>query len=164
MKSFSKTLVLIASTALSVVVSSHTTAEEHEDKEHKRAAYAVDVRQSLFTLMGSNMGPLGAMARGKIPVDAAVAEKNATRIAQLAEMITDSFQRDTRAHDLETAALDGIWDNFARFEEKAAATTEAASALASTATAGNEGSIKKAIAALGKTCGSCHDDFKEEQD
>ncbi|WP_370661065.1 cytochrome c [Psychrosphaera algicola] len=41
----------------------------------KQANKAVEWRQAMFQLIASNMGSLGAMAKGKIPVDAATVEK-----------------------------------------------------------------------------------------
>lgn len=160
MNIFSKAFLFSTATSSALVFA--LAAPAHADE--KRAAYSIDVRQSVFTLMGSNMGPLGAMARGKMPFDAAIAEKNATRISQLSEMITDSFKFNTAEYDLETAALDPIWDNFDDFAEKSATTTKAANALAMAAATGEEGATRKAIGALGKTCGSCHDDYKAEDD
>ena len=40
-------------------------------KSEKEARAATKFRQSLFQLVRSNMGPLGAMARGHAPLDAA---------------------------------------------------------------------------------------------
>lgn len=147
-----------------LVFSLPATADDSAElsPQEKRAAYAIKTRQAVFTLMGSNMGPLGGMARGNLPFDAAQAGKNATRIAQLADMITDSFKLDTRTHSFNTEALDVIWDEFDRFEEMAMASKTAANDLVAAAASGNEGATKKAIGALGKTCGSCHDAYRVE--
>lgn len=97
-------------------------------------------------------------------MDLAIAEKNATRVAQLAEMIPDAFVTDTRGFDLETEALDVIWENQEAFAEKAAATATAARAIASAAASGDEDATKKALGGIGRTCGGCHDDFRVEDD
>jgi len=165
MNSFSKAFIFATAASAVLTFTSSVSADSHASADNKRAAYSVDVRQSVFTLLGNNMGPLGAMARGKMPFDAALAEKSAIRISQLSEMITDSFAFNTTEYDLlETDALDVIWDKLDSFEEKAAALTEAANVLASTAASGDESATKKAIGGVGKTCGSCHDDFKVDDD
>ena len=147
--------LLLALPATSLIADGH-------GKNIKRAIYSVDVRQSVLTVMGSNMGPMGAMARGKIPLNVALVEKNATRIMHLSEMLPDAFRFDTTGYDVTTDALDPIWDDFAKFEEKAKATNEAARVLAKVAASGDESAVTKAIGRLGKSCGSCHDDYKAE--
>lgn len=130
--------------------------------EAEQAAYAVETRQSALHLMGFYMGPMGAMARGNIPVDLDVIGNNAGRIASLAPMLSEVFAKDTRAYDVKTDALDGIWDNWDDFTSKADAAVEQAATLAAMANAGTEEGIREAIGALGKTCGSCHDDYKQD--
>ena len=158
------TVAFCTPVALALATSGLVHSADAQTPAEKRAAYAVDVRQAVFTLMGNNMGPLGAMARGDMPVDTELTEKNATRIAQLTAMIADAFKLNTSEHNLlETEALDVIWDNFAEFEESAATANKAAIRLAA-AVSGGAGATKKAIVELGKTCSSCHDDFRVEDD
>lgn len=168
MNVFSKTVAILSAVFSMLFFTYSATA--HESKDHlpeaeKKASYAVDVRHAVFTLMGNNAGPLFGMLRGKIPFDAALAEKSATRMSQLTAMITDSFKMDTSAFDsIETEAKDIIWEEFDTFSEKAEAATNAANTLAAAAATGDEGATKKAIGALGKTCGSCHDDYRIDKD
>ncbi|MEM6707557.1 MAG: cytochrome c [Pseudomonadota bacterium] len=144
---------------LSVISGSLATAAP---SEADRAAYMVGTRQSAFHLMGFYMGPMGAMARGKAPMNAEMVANNAARIAALAPMVSEAFRLDTRAYDVETAALDSIWDNVEDFTAKAGATAEKATALATLAASGETDGLRPAIGALGKTCGSCHDDYKQD--
>ncbi len=131
-------------------------------KSEKHAKHALKMRQAVFRLLGSNMGPLGAMAKGKIPVNAQVVEKNALRINQLSQMIADYLATDTSKFELETEALDNIWTESEKFSNKIIALTAASEKLHKVAQSGDEKAITAAIRGVGKTCGGCHDDFKAE--
>ena len=131
-------------------------------KSMKHAQKATDLRQSIFSLLGSNMGPLGGMARGKIPFDAEKVGKHALRINQLSKMIEDYTRTNTSAHKVETEALDKIWSQPDDFTKRIKDLTAASANLQKAALSGNEVLVKKAIGGVGKTCGGCHDDFKVE--
>jgi cytochrome c556 len=72
MKVLSKKLVKLT-VAASLVITTSTSAQLAKSEKH--ANYTTELRQSIFKLLGSNMGPLGAMAKGKIPIDVNVVEK-----------------------------------------------------------------------------------------
>lgn len=131
-------------------------------KSQKHADNALKMRKAVFSLLGSNMGPMGAMAKGKIPLNANIVEKNAKRINQLSLMMSDYLKTDTSKFKLETEALDNIWTENDKFASKIEALTKASKELHKIASSGDEKAIKKAIAGVGKTCGGCHDDFKAD--
>ena len=139
-----------------------TAAFAQEASSLKHAKYATELRQSVFSLLGSNMGPLGAMAKGKAPFDAAKAEKHAVRINQLSLMIADYSRTDTTKFDVETEALAKIWQEADKYSDSIDKLTKASSALIVAAQSKDEKAIKKAIGGVGKTCGGCHDDFKKD--
>lgn len=151
-------LALTFTTAL--VVANSSIAKPASSEKH--AIYATELRQSVFKLLGSNMGPLGAMAKGKIPLDASVVEKNATRINQLSLMIADYSRTDTSKFNVKTEALAKIWQDPEHFAKDADKLTQASSALIAAAKTKDEAAIKKAIGGVGKTCGGCHDHFKKD--
>lgn len=130
----------------------------------ERAAYAVDSRQSVLHLMGFYIGPLAGMARGQLPIDLTVIANNAGRIAELAPMIPETFALDTREFEVDTEALPVIWDKQDAFNAKAGTLEEKARALAALAAAGSEDGIRGAIGAMGQSCGSCHDDFRVDDE
>ncbi len=139
-----------------------TTVMAQPAKSQKHANKATEWRQGVFQLLASNMGPLGAMAKGKIPVDKAVVEKNAMRINQLSLMITDYLATDTRKFKVKTEALDKVWTDPALLNKKANALTLASANLQKVVISGDDKAIKQAIGGIGKTCGGCHDDFKKD--
>lgn len=136
-----------------------TASAELEQEQAERAA---ETRQSVLHLMGWNMAPLGAMARGRMDFDTAQVETNAGRLLALASMMSDAFAPDTRGNALTTEALDVIWEQPEAFAAKIQDTIDAAGRLQTVAATGDEGAMREAIAGLGSTCGSCHDDFRAD--
>jgi cytochrome c556 len=154
-------LLLSGTIAISIALAS-TNVMAQQAKSLKQAERATHLRQSVFTLLGSNMGPLGAMAKGKIAFDAKRAEKHALRINQLSLMIADYALTDTSAHKVKTDALSKIWQQPADFAKRINALTLASANLQKAAASRDEKATKKAISGVGKTCGGCHDDFKAD--
>ena len=131
-------------------------------KSEKQAKGATELRQSTFTLIRANMGTLGGMAKGKIPFDAKIVERNATRIHQLSFMIADYTKTDTSGFKVKSDALPKVWTERAAFEKRIDDLTVASEKLVKMSTSGDEAAIKTAIGGVGKTCGGCHDDFKKD--
>lgn len=129
----------------------------------QQAAAATDTRQALFKILVANLGPIIGMAQGA-PFDAEVAERNGRRIAMLATMIPELLAQDTRAFDVETEALDLIWDNQDDIAIKAQALMENANAFADAAATGDMGATLGAVRALGGSCGNCHDTYRVDND
>ena len=109
------TKVIAFGAALGLALTSTATFADSHGGDSDKAARAVEMRQSALHLLGFYMGPLGAMARGKAPIDMAVIENNATRIASLAPMLKETFMTDTRGAKVETEALDVIWEQWDKF-------------------------------------------------
>ena len=139
-------------------------AEDSADVVVERAQRAVATRQGALKLLGFYMGPLGAMARGRIPMDAQIVGRNADRIAALAPMLGDTFRLDTSDSGVESEALPVIWTKPNEFAAKGEALLEKASELGRLARAGEEGALKGGIAALGQACGSCHKAFRVDDE
>ncbi|MCC6201449.1 MAG: cytochrome c [Gammaproteobacteria bacterium] len=137
-------------------------AQQPPPTPEQRAQTAVETRQAIFKLMNHNMAPIGGMARGTTPFDAAIAERNATRIAQLADMIAETFVPDTRAFKVETRALPKIWDNADDFKAKAQDLIRHATALAAAARSGDQAATIAALRPLGAACSTCHDSNRAE--
>ncbi|MFK8030001.1 MAG: cytochrome c [Gammaproteobacteria bacterium] len=139
-------------------------AESGGAKIERKYTQAVKERQSVFTLILKNFGPLGGMARGRAPFNAEVVQKNSVHLQHLGAMIGDTFTTDTRGTGVKTDALDAVWDDQEAFAKKIAAFQSAVDALADVASTGDESKIKPSIGRVGKACGSCHDDFKVDDD
>lgn len=153
-------LLTIITVVTSLVLT--TSAVAQEAKSLKQAERSAETRQAVFGLLGSNMGPLGAMAKGKIPFDAKAVEKYALRINQLSLMIEDYMRTDTSAFKVHGDALKDIWEKPESFEKRTNALVTASANLLKVAKLGEESAIKKAIGGVGKSCGGCHNEFREE--
>ena len=130
----------------------------------EQAAAAVDQRKSLFKTIRYNLGPIAGMAQGA-PFDAEVAERNARRIAVMATMIPEMLAVDTSNFDnIETTALDSIWDNQDDIAAKSQALIDNANAFADTAATGEMGATLGAFRAFGGSCGNCHDTYRVDND
>ncbi len=155
-----KKSLLAITVATSLVATTAVVAQPASSEKH--AVYATELRQSIFKLLGSNMGPLGAMAKGKVPLDAKVVEKHATRINQLSLMIADYSRTDTSKFDVKTEALAKIWQDPKHYSKDIDKLSLASATLITAAKSNDESAIKKAIGGVGKTCGGCHDHFKKD--
>lgn len=120
----------------------------------------VKQRQAAMTLIGKYWGPLGGMGAGRVPFDAAVVARNAGYLETLTKLPWDGFNPSTSGE--KSAALPAVYAEAAKFKEGADALQTAVSKLAATAKGGNEADIKAAIGAVGKTCGGCHDNFRQK--
>jgi cytochrome c556 len=159
-KSRSVTLGLATLCVLAAV--STTFAQDAPASPEEQAQQAVDLRQSLFRLIGYSFGPVGAMLKNKMPFDAAVVQKSSARLEQLTPMISELFQTDTRKFQLKTKAREGIWTNKSEFTTKNDDLVKAVQNLTAAAKTGDKKTFTQAAAAVGKACGACHDNFREK--
>ena len=121
----------------------------------------VKQRQSAMTLIGKYFGPLGGMAQGRVPFDAKLVQRNADYLAALSQMPWDGFDPATK--DTKSAALPAVYNDSGKFKEAANRFTSEVQKLQQVAKGGDEGAIKAQIGAVGKSCGGCHDNFREKR-
>lgn len=159
-----KVLVLISALAMLVSGVLFTASAQDGPTPQQMAEAAADTRQSVFKLLIFNLRPIAGMAQGA-PFNAEVAEQNARNIAALAPMIPGLFAAmDTREFDVETEALDVIWENPTEFAARAQALLEGANNFAEVASGGDMAATLGAFRGLGGSCGNCHDDFRVDND
>ena len=120
----------------------------------------VKQRQAAMTLIGKYFGPMAAMAQGKAPFNASVVQRNAGFVDNLSRMPWDGFDASTRS--LDTRALPAVFNDTAKFKEAANRMENEAAKLVAVSKSGDEGAVKAQIGALGKSCGACHDDFRQK--
>jgi cytochrome c556 len=153
-------MMVLLGTALAL-----TTAAEEAPSPEERAEDATATRQAVFKLLAFNIGPIVGMARGMVEFDAAIAERNARRIAALAPMIPELIgAMDTREFDVETEALPVAWEQPDELAEKARELVAAANTFADTAAGGDQAATLGGLRALGGACGNCHDTFRVDDD
>lgn len=127
---------------------------------YDEALKAQSLRQSVFELLSYNVETLALMSRGVIDFDGKVAVRNAERIAQLAPMITETFEADTRNSGLNSRAKDIIWDNWDTFVERRLDLERAAQGMVEAASDGDRTAMARAMRPIGQACGACHDMFR----
>lgn len=124
---------------------------------------AVRYREALMAVIGGNVGPLAAMGLGRMPYNAALARKDSTRLAFLATMIPDAFERDTSHAKVRTLALPKIWQDKTLFLSHAKKMADAADQLEAAVKGGaDEATIKTAVDHVGSACEDCHKAFRRK--
>lgn len=120
----------------------------------------VKQRQAAMTLQGKYFGPLAAMAQGKAPFDATLVARNAGYLEALSHMPWDGFDANTK--DVKSATLPAAYSDAAKFKLAAENLQAAAGKLVAASKGKDEVATKAAIGGVGKTCGGCHDDFRQK--
>jgi cytochrome c556 len=123
----------------------------------------VKQRQAAMTLISKYFGPLGAMAQGKAPFNVQVVQRNADYLATLSHMPWDGFDPSTANANVKTRAKPELFKEMSKVKELAERLESETKKLQSVAKGGDESAIKTQIGAVGKVCGSCHDQYREKQ-
>jgi cytochrome c556 len=121
----------------------------------------VKQRQAAMTLQAKYLGPMGAMAQGKAPYNADVVRRNAAYLETLSKMAWDGFDPSTKGE--KSAALPAVWEKSADFKQAAERFENEAAKLAQVSKSGDESAVKAQIGAVGKSCGGCHEHFREKR-
>lgn len=151
--------VFLRVAAACAFVAATSVAVASDDDENPAIAY----RESMMTLIGHNFGPMQMTLEGKIPWDDARMAGYAKELAALAGLNQmRGFPEGSDKGD--THAKPEIWKNMDDFKKKMEEFQLAAAKLGEVAAGGDRKAISAEIEATGKTCGACHDDFKEKDD
>ena len=114
-----------------------------------------------MTLQGKYWGPLSGMAQGKVPYDANIVARNAGYLDALSKMPWDGFNANTK--DVKSQALPAVFSDTAKFKEAQDHLQSEVTKLVSVSKGGDEAAVKAQLTAVGKTCGGCHENFREKQ-
>ena len=127
---------------------------------------AIKARQGMFQLYSFNVGILNAMAKERIPYDAAVATEAANNLDAAANLGQSQFWpagSDSQTEgNIATRALPEIWETYPAITEKASALSDAVAALVPVAGNGLD-ELQDAIGDVGASCKGCHDEFRAER-
>ena len=121
----------------------------------------VKQRQAAMTLQGKYFGPMAGMMQGRVPYDAKIVQRNAGFLDNLSRMPWDGFDAATK--DVKSAALPAIYTDSAKFAEAADRLQNEASKLYAVSRSGDEAAVKAQMGAVGKSCGGCHESFRQKQ-
>lgn len=122
----------------------------------------VKQRQAAMTLQGKYFYPIRAMAQGKVPYDASVVTRNVGYVDALSRMPWDGFVPSTR--DVKSGALPAVFTDTAKYKDGQDRYQAEFTKLSDLVRkGGDEAAIRQQIMAVDKSCGGCHDNFRERQ-
>ena len=107
-----KTLAVLTLATATLTLSAPVAAQ------FAKAEDAIKYRQSALFVMGQHFGRLGAMANGKAPFDARLAQENADVVAAMARLPWAGFGPGTDK-GAPTKSKPTIWSEQAKFKEHA---------------------------------------------
>lgn len=122
----------------------------------------IKFRQSVYTVIGWHVRPLGAMVKGQMPYDQAEFLRNAEIVAKMSTVAPHAFPAgsDTGA---KTRAKPEIWSDAAGFKKVMDNFQAEAAKLAEVAkTATSVDQVRGQFGALGKACAACHDNYRSK--
>ena len=145
-------IIVVAGLAISPLAISH-----YNDKEGPQS-----YRQSWFALVAANFGPMVSMVKGEIPWQEMQMAGYADQLAALTTLdvmrgFADGSDKGT------TRAKPEIWQNKPDFQNKMDDLKTAVNALKTVADQGTDRkAIAAQVAATGKACKACHDEYKSK--
>ncbi len=144
---------LISAALVGLVIS--TTAAAQAKPE-----VVVKQRQAAMVLQGKYFGPMAAMAQDKAPFKADVVAYNASLLDALSRMPWDGFDASTK--DVKSATLPAAFADTAKFKAAQDQFLSAVDKLVAASKGSDAAATKAAIGAVGKTCGGCHENFRQK--
>ena len=150
-----KTLACIAAAATLLALAAPASAQFAKPED------AIKYRQSAMFVMGTHFGRIGAMANGKTPYDAKVAETSAAIVADMSKLPWAGFVAGTETGG-NTKAKPEIWTEQAKFKENNEKLMAQTPKLAVAAKTGDLAALKTAFSATAEACKACHDDFRNK--
>lgn len=148
-----KTKLIVVSAAMSLGFVLDAAAQAKPD-------VLVKQRQAAMTLIAKYFGPLGGMAQGRVPYNQQVVQRNAAFLDTLKDMPWDGFHESTKGE--KSAALPAVWEKPGEVKQAIDRFSGEVAKLAQVSKAGDEAAVKAQIGAVGKTCGGCHDGFRQK--
>lgn len=149
-----KRVVAMVGMSLGLVLTASAQAQVKPD-------VLVKQRQAAMTLIGKYFGPMAGMAQGKVPWNAGVITRNAGYLEVLGQLPWDGFTDATK--DEKSRTLPAAYTDGAKFKQAQQDMGAAVAQLVTASKGSDEGAIKTAIGNVGKTCGACHDNFRQKQ-
>lgn len=150
-----KTLASFVLAAAAVAASAPASAQFAKPED------AIKYRQSALFVMAQHFGRVGAMANGRVPYDAKVAQENADIVADMAKLPWAAFGPGTDKA-AKTGAKPEIWTEQAKFKEHSDKLIAETGKLAAAAKMGNVDALKAAFGPTAASCKACHDSFRTQ--
>ena len=127
-------------------------------------AASIEQRQAAMKMNGAAMKTLVPLARGEAPWNQAAAIQALETLQRNGQQTVAMFPRGSGTEaGVKTAALPAIWEKAPEFAAAAQSQADAADALLKAARANDEAGFKSGFAAMGRSCGGCHEGFRAKQ-
>lgn len=121
---------------------------------------AIQYRQSALLVLGQHFTRLGAMANGRVPFDAKLAQENADVVAAMARLPWAAFEPGTDK-GAPHKARPAVWAEPAKFKEHADKLVAQSTQLAAAARTGSLDAVKTSFSATAASCKACHDAYRD---
>ncbi len=129
----------------------------------KKPEDVVNYRQSVYTIIGWNFGPIGAMMKGEAPFDAAAVTRHAQYVEMMSKAAPEGFPKGTGPDVVKnTEAKPEIWTKPDEFKNKMDSFQQEAAKLTEVAKGGDEKVIKAQFGKTAETCKACHKEFRKD--
>ena len=148
------------SAIVTAVVLALSAGTAFADKERDPNKQAVKARKAAFTLMASNIAPIGAMAKGKKPFNQEEFAKRAANLAALADMPWEFFIPGSNVGKSESKKA--VWKNPEDFKKKTDEFKQEVAKLVEASKGSDQEAMFKQVGATGKSCKSCHKEYKKD--
>lgn len=146
-----KKRLLLAAAALALSGAAHAQFQKPED--------AVKYRQGAFTVMANHFSRIGAMAQGRVPFDAKVAQENAAIVATLSKLPWAGFTPNTES--IKSRAKPELWMEMDKVRAGADKMMKAVADLEAATRTGSLDAVKKSFGDAAATCKACHDAYRD---
>jgi cytochrome c556 len=120
---------------------------------------AIKARKSAFILIATNLGPMGAMAKGKIPFNKDKFTLRAVNLEALSKMPWEFFIPNSQKG---SEAKPAVWEKADDFKSEADVFKMKVADLAKASRSGDEEAMKMTFRKVANTCKSCHKEYKEK--
>jgi len=148
-----KILASLAAAGVALTLS-FTAAAQFKSPEE-----AVKFRKDTLSEMNKNFRPLGAMANGRAPFDAKLAQEHASAVEELSKKPWVAFTPNTEGVG-GTKARPDIWMDNAKFKQASETLMAETTKLSAAAKTGNLDQVKAAVNNTAASCKACHDNFR----
>lgn len=145
----------VCTAVLAMVISNLASAQGVKPED------IIKFRKGAYQVIGWEMRPLGLMVKGEMPYDKDVFAHNTAVIATMSHVVPEAFVAGTDKGG-DTRAKPEIWSDPAKFKAALERFQSEAAKMSEVAKSGNFDAIKVQFGALGKSCGNCHDTFRNK--
>ena len=145
-------LVGVLAAALFAAAAAPAAADPAEDLKY---------RQMVMSSIGSHIGAIAAVLKGKVPHGGHIVG-HARAMQAASRMLDDIFPPGSDVG--ETRAKPDIWQQPEKFKAGVKAFQDASVQLVQAAESGDMGAIGDALGGVGKSCGGCHKPFRKPKE